>query len=800
MRLLGRVLLAIGILLLVVAVVLAGLGTWFVRRPWSQVDGTISVPGLMAPVEVIRDQWGVPHIYAQNEADLLFAQGYVHAQDRLWQMEFSRRIASATLSEALGESTLGMDRYLRTLGLRHAAEEDWALVDDETRVILEAYAQGVNAYVDSHRNRLPLEFTILGVDPAPWTPVDSLAWGKVMAFTLGGNYESELLRARLIADLGEAAVQQLVPPYPSDGPFIVPAEAGGYTWLRGRQVEAPAAELGLDHSRLAWGSNNWVVHGSRTSTGLPLLADDMHLGLDMPSVWYENALHGGRFDSIGYSFPGVPMVIVGHNTNIAWAVTNLPADVQDLYIERLDDPDMPTRYEFEGEWHDLEIRHETLAVKDADPVDLEVRITHHGPIINDVVDGLEGGEPLALRWTALEGTRLFRAVLGLNLASSWDEFRSALQNWDVPSQNFMFADVAGNIGYQSPGLIPMRAAGHDGNVPVPGWTGEYEWQGYIPFEELPSVSNPPAGFLVSANNKVVSDDYAHHLTSDWSAPYRAQRITDLLAVDDEITLEDMRNIHAQTYSLPAEALRPYLMNIQPASQTESEAFNLVRAWDLYLEADRAGASVYEVWYWFLVQNTLRDDLGDDLMDLYLGFSNTHVPMMIDLMADAESPWFDDSATPAPETRDEIVSRSLTDAAAWLGDHYGTDPAGWQWGELHTKTFVHQPLGQSGISLIEKLFNSSTIPARGDNFTVDAASFGFDEPFAMGSGVSQRYVADLSNWDNSRSIHTTGQSGQLFHRHREDFISMWQNIEYHPMLFGREAVQAEAEGNLFLTPP
>jgi penicillin G amidase len=800
MKLVGRVLLSIGVLFLVAAVVLAALGVWFVRRPWPQVDGSLSVAGLTAPVEVIRDQWGVPHIYAENEADLLFANGYVHAQDRLWQMEFNRRVASGTLSAVLGEATLGTDHFLRTLGLRRAAEKDWALVDDETGVILEAYARGVNAYIETHRDRLPLEFTILGVDPEPWTPVDSLAWGKFMAYYLSNNLDFELLRARLIAEVGAEAAQQLVPLYPEGGPFIVPPEAGGYAWLRGRDVQPATGDLDLGQGQLGRGSNNWVVHGSRTGTGMPLLANDMHLGLDMPAIWYEIELNGGGFDSIGYSFPGVPMVIVGHNARIAWAVTNLPADVQDLYIERLDDPTAPTRYEFQGEWHDLEVIHEVLEVKDGEPVPLEVYITRHGPIINDIVDGLEDGEPLALRWTALDGTRLFHAVLGLNLATDWNEFREALSYWDVPSQNFMFADVEGNIGYQSPGLIPIRAAGHDGTVPVPGWTGEYEWQGYIPFEELPRAFNPPAGFLASANNKVVSDDFPHFLGADWSAPYRAERISDLLAADDEVTLEDMREIQAQTYSLPAEALLPYLLGVQPPGDAEAEALDLVRDWDLYVDSDGLGASVYQVWYWFLVQNTLGDDLGEDLLDLYLEFSNTHVQLMIGLMGKAESPWFDDVRTAAVESRDDIVSQSLEDAAGWLRDNYGPDPEEWQWGRLHTKTFVHNPLGQSGIGVLEALFNSDTFPANGDNFTVNAASFGYGGSFAMGGGVSQRYVADLSDWDNSRSVHTTGQSSHLFHKHREDFIPLWRNVEYHPMLFSREAVQAEAEGTLLLTPP
>lgn len=803
MRRIGKVLVTIVIVVLVLAVILAGAGTWFVRRPWPQVKGEIAVPGLQgtAPVEVIRDEWGVPHIYAQNEHDLFFAQGYVHAQDRLWQMEFNRRIASGTLSGALGETTVKTDLFLRTLGLRRAAEKDWALMEKDMRDILQAYADGVNAYTEAHRDRLPLEFTILGVDPAPWTPLDTLAWGKVMGYQLCGNYEFELLRARIIADLGGEAAQQLLPPYPEGAPVIIPPEARSYAWLRGARFDRPGAlAAGLGDSRGDWGSNDWVVHGSRTSTGKPLLANDTHLSLDMPSIWYENGLHGGRFDSVGYSFPGTPLVIIGHNERIAWGVTNLPADVQDFYIEKLDDPDQPSRYEFEGQWHDLQVTHESIEVKGGEPVTLEVYTTRHGPIMNDVLGDLEDAEPLALQWTALEGTRLFHAVMLINLATDWDEFRHALSFWDAPSQNFVYADIDGNIGYQSPGKIPIRAPGHQGSVPVPGWTGEYEWRAFIPFDELPSVFNPPTGFIATANNKVVPDDYPYHLAYEWAAPYRAQRITDLLAADDRVTVEDMQGIHAQTYSLPAEALRPYLLAAQPESNLEARALDLVKAWDLYLEADRTGASVYEVWYWFLVQNTLRDELGDDLMDEYLGYANMHVPVMVALMAQADTAWFDDTTTPQVETRDDTVQLSLADAIAWLSERYGDQPNKWEWGRLHPKTFVHQPLGQSGIGPLEALFNSKTVPARGDPFTVDAAWFDFTEPFAMGGGASQRYIADLSDLDNSRMVHTTGQSGQLFHPHREDLIAMWQNVEYQPMIFSREAAEANAEATLSLTPP
>lgn len=796
----GKVLTTVGIGLLIIVVVLVGVTAWFVRRPWPQVSGTLAVPGLVSPVEVIRDGWGVPHIYAENEHDLFFAQGYVHAQDRLWQMEFNRRIGSGTLSAALGEATLDTDRFLRTIGLRRAAEKDWARLDDDIRSIMEAYAAGVNAYIETHRGRLPLEFTILGVDPSLWTPLDTLAWGKVMSYDLGGNYELELLRARIIAELGEQAAQQLLPPYANGAPVIVPPEARTYTWLRGASfggLDALAAILG--DRGLPWGSNNWTVHGSRTATGAPMLADDTHLGLNMPSIWYENGLHGGRFDGVGFSFPGVPLVIIGHNARIAWGVTNLGPDVQDFYIERLNDLAHPTQYEFMGEWQDLQVEQEVIEVKGQSPVILDVLITRHGPIMNDVIGDLAEAEPMALQWTALDGTYLFKAVRNLNLAANWDEFRQALSDWDVPSQNFVYADVDGNIGYQAPGKIPIRAPGHQGLVPVPGWTGQYEWQGFIPFDELPSVLNPATGFIATANNKVVPDDYPYHLAYEWAAPYRAQRITDLLAANDNLTQEEIRDIQAQTYSLPAEAFRPYLLAIEPEGEIQARALALLEAWDLRNEADRPGASVYQVWYWFLLQNTLADELDDQILEDYREYSSLHVPMMLDLMTQPDSPWFDNTTTPQLETRDDILRRSLADALIWLGERQGNDPEKWGWGRLHTMTFVHQPLGQSGIALLEQLFNSKPIPARGDNFTVDAASFRFTDPFSVYHGTSQRYIADLGDLDQSRTIHTTGQSGQLFHPHREDFISLWQDVESHPMLFSREAVEVNAEKILTLVP-
>jgi penicillin amidase len=801
MKHIRKIAVSMAIVLLIIALVLAGVGTWFVRHPWSQVSGTTTVSNLSAPVQIMRDEWGVPHIYAENEHDLFFAQGYVHAQDRLWQMEFNRHIGSGSLSAILGSVTQDADRFMRTLGLRRAAEREWATLDGDTRLILEAYAQGVNAYLDTHRDQLPLEFTLLGVTPEPWAPIDTLVWGKLMSLNLGGNFGVELLRAQIVAEYGEETAQQLLPPFAHGTPLVIPSEAHQYTWLRDTQLEKPNTLIALlGYPSPDWGSNNWVVDGSRTTTGKPILANDTHMGLSMPSIWYENGLHGGRFDIVGFSFPGVPLVVIGHNAHIAWGVSNLPADVQDLYIEKLDDPVQPTQYEFEGEWHDLQVIQETIEIKGQAPVELNVLLTQHGPIMNDVLDNdMKEVEPMALSWTSLDGPGIFSAIKGINLATNWEEFRQALRSLDAPAQNFVYADINGNFGYQATGKIPIRTSDHQGLVPVPGWTGEYEWQGFIPFEQLPSLFNPDPGFIATANNKVIPDDYLYQLTYEWAPPYRIQRITDMLMADPHLDLEDTQTIQADTYELPASALRPYLLAVEPENELQATALAQVAAWDLYHETDRVGALIYQVWYWFLAQNTLNDQLDDNLMNQYLVQPYFHVPFMVDLMTQVNNPWFDDMTTPTVENRDDIVRRSLFDTVVWLSERYGDAPEQWTWGRLHTMTFVHQPFGQSGIAPLERLFNSKPIPARGGGFTVNAAWFSAGNNFQMIGGTAQRFIVDMSDLSNSLAIHTTGQNGNLFHPHREDFIAMWQNLDYHPMFFTRAGVETNAANILTLAP-
>ncbi len=808
MRTLLRVLLALLVILLVMGLVGSGYGFVTVRRSWPQTDGRIRAEGLQAEVTIIRDSWGIPHIYASNTHDLFFAQGYVHAQDRFWQMEFWRRIGSGRLAEILGESALDSDRFIRTLGWHRTAARELELLGEEERAVLEAYAEGVNAYIFTHRGRLGLEFTLLGLtgvefEPEPWTPFNTITWAKVMAWDLGGNRSDELLRAHIAARLGTPAVAELMPPYPDDYPVIVPHPLTGATLEAVPETAFEPFALGEGDDL---GSNNWVVAGSRTETGMPILANDPHLSIQMPSIWYEIGLHcdpvgpGCPYNVVGASFASTPGVIIGHNDRIAWGVTNLGPDVQDLFIERVN-PENPNQYEYQGQWLDMEIVREEIRVAgEEEPVVMFARITRHGPIINDVVGGTEeewsfGWQPLALSWTALQPGTLMKSVLLLDRARNWEEFRDALRYWDVPSQNFVYADVDGNIGYQAPGRIPIRASG-DGSMPVPGWTGEYEWVDYIPFDELPRAFNPPEGYIVTANNAVVEPDYPYFLSMDWAPGYRARRIVELIEADPSLSLADMQAIQGDSSPAWAREIMPYLRSLSGDDPRLNQALDLLRDWDGRAVRDSAGAALLEAFRVHLVDLTFGDELGEQLLRRARGTAGV---ALVNLLADGSSPWFDDVTTSEVETRDEILLRALDEAVEELTETLGRNMGRWRWGDLHTATFKNQSLGQSGIAPIEALFNRGPVPVDGTIATVNNTGYSLSHPYTVKIVPSYRQIVDLGDFTRSVSMHTTGQSGHPFHPHYNDMIDPWRNIEYHPMLWERADVEASAEGVLVLTP-
>jgi penicillin amidase len=807
-RLIRRVLLAAVVIVLVVALLAAGFGFVTTRRAWPKTNGRVRVEGLEAEVTIQRDSWGVPHIYASNRHDLFFAQGYVHAQDRFWQMEFWRRIGQGRLSEILGESALGNDRFIRTVGWHRTAAQELELLDEETRSVLASYAEGVSAYISANRGRLGLEFTILGLtgvkfDPEPWTPRDTITWAKVMAYDLGGNMGAELLRANIAARLGKDAVDELVPPYRDDYPVIVPHPLSSETLDAVSEAAYGGQVLG---SGPDIGSNNWVVSGDRTMTGMPLLANDPHLGIQMPSIWYEIGLHcepvgpDCPINVVGASFASTPGVVIGHNDHIAWGVTNLAPDVQDLFIERVN-PEDPNQYEYQGEWLEMEIVREEIKVAgQEEPVVLNARITRHGPIINDVAGGEEedwtfGWQPMALSWTALQPGTLLRSVLLLDQATNWEEFREALSYWDAPSQNFVYADVEGSIGYQAPGRIPIRAAG-DGSMPVPGWSGEYDWVDTIPFDELPRALNPKEGYIVTANNAVVGPEYPYHLAVDWAPGYRARQIVEFLEEDSTISVEDMQVLQGDSSPAWAEDILPFVTSLSSDEPRLQEALDLLQAWDGRAGRDSAAAALFEAFRLQVVDLTFGDELGDSLLRKCRG---SLVVALTDIMPDAASDWFDNTGTLEAETRDEILLWALEEAVTEMTESLGKDMNQWRWGELHTATFENQSLGQSGIGPVEAIFNRGPVSVDGTMATINNTGYRPSQPYGVAAVPSYRQIVDLEDWTRSVSIHTTGQSGHPYHKHYDDMIDPWRNIEYHPMLWDRADVEADAEGTLVLRP-
>ncbi len=779
------------------AALIGGAYHYLLRRPLARTRGTLRLPGLHRPVEILRDRWGVPHIYAADRHDLFFAQGFVHAQDRLWQMDFQRRMVAGRLSEVLGPQTVAVDRWLRILGMRRLAEQQVSLLTEPVRTVLEAYAAGVNARIAL--GRLPVEFGLLRYRPEPWTAADTLAWNKAMSWGLSINWESELLRAQLIARLGPERAAELEPEL--DELSIVPP--GGLSALdraaAARPFLGPPPQAGV-------GSNSWVLAGQRTVGGTPILANDMHLPMYQPSIWYENHLVGGGLNVIGITFPGVPGVVAGHNGHVAWGFTNGFPDVQDLYRERLRrDEAGRVWYEYRGEWHRAEIIREEIEVKGAETVVEEVILTRHGPIINALAADLAGEEPLALRWTSWEPDTVIHAVLEMMEARTCLEFRQALRRWTSPVQNVVYADREGNIAYSLAGRVPIRAKG-EGLTPVPGWTGEYEWTGYIPFEEMPHLYNPPQGYIVTANNRIVGKEYPYFLGREYASDDRARRITELIEGRKRVDVAYVRKMHFDLVSPTARDVARHLGNLRVQDPRLAAVVEMMGRWDGALTADSPEAAVYQVFLRRMIRLLLVDRLGEDLTVRYAGLGPT--PQLADrsifgvrarqwlhkLLEEPDSPWFD---LGNGEGRDEAMILALQQTVAFLEQELGPEPKDWAWGKLHTLTYAHT-LGR--LRPLDLLFNRGPYPLGGDDTTVWATGAArHDLSCERIIGPPYRFIADLGDLDHALGLLAPGQSGQPGSKHYDDQIRAWFEGGYHPLLYAREDVEREMEAKLRLLP-
>ncbi|HEX5982748.1 MAG TPA: penicillin acylase family protein [Solirubrobacterales bacterium] len=746
------------------------------RRPLPQVKGKIEVAELRAGVRVRRDRWGVPHIEAEEREDLHFAQGYCHGQDRLWQMDFYRRVVEGRVAEMAGEEGLAVDRLMRTLGIRRIAEREEAELDPELRARLERFCAGVNAAARDAR-ALPFEMQILRQRFEPWRPVDILSLGKLLAFGLSTNWEKELLRADLARELGPELAARLDPVYPADNPVVTQSQEAwsGEGMPLVEQLDAVRRSIGL--AAEASGSNNWAVSGARSATGSPLVAGDPHLPPSMPGIWYEVGLrHGDRFVR-GASMPGMPGVYMGQNNDVCWTFTNVMADTQDLFVERVEGE----RYEFEGEWRPLETVREEIVVKGREePVVLDVRLTHHGPIVNEAL-GADEGEPLALAWQTLSESTAFAGMFELLDVASGPDLVAKLAGHTSPASNLIWADRHGSIGYKLTGRLPRRRGGCP-DLPKPGWTGEFEWEGTVPYEELPEVVDPESGYLVTANNRIVGDEYPHHITSDWLDGYRAKRIEQLLEETERHDLESFEEIQSDNLSLPGIEAAARLSRLHPRGQRERSAIERLRSWDGRLDPQSIAGTIYQAFLLRFAREFARCAIGDrDLCERWLdradnGFT-PHVTSPWRWHSHLMALWEEGDEELIGRPWDELALEALAGALDDLGDRFGPDPDAWRWGRVHEMKFPHA-LGDAN-PLFDRLLNRR-LRAGGAQETVSQIAYDPNDPYNAVWAPSWRMIADPANPDASRWQMFTGQSGHPASPHYDDLQADWLEGRTQPM--------------------
>jgi penicillin G amidase len=748
---------------------------WLARRPLPKQTGTIELEGLEGRVRIRRDRWGVPHVEAVHEADIWFAQGFCHAQDRLWQMDFYRRVARGRVSEIAGVEALPVDRLMLTLGIRRTAEREVAALDPELLAKLERFCAGVNAAARSGP-ALPFEMQLLRLEFEPWRPLDILSLGKLLAFGFSANWERELLRADMARELGPERAAKLDPGYPAENPVVSQEAWSGEGLPLTEQIGIVRRAIGMAVE--ASGSNNWAVSGALSATGSPLIAGDPHVFPSMPGIWYQLGLTLGDRFVRGASLPGIPGVSIGQGNDVCWTFTNTLADTQDLFIERIEGD----RYLFKGEWHPLEVVREEIPVKGrSKPEVLEVRATHHGPIVNEAL-GADDAEPLALRWMTLDEPTAFAGGLRLFEIRSGAEMVEMMAGYSTPPMNMIWADRHGSIGYKLVGRLPLRKGGCP-DLPKPGWTGEFEWVGTVPYEELPEVVDPESGYLVTANNRIVGDDYPHHITSDWLDGYRARRIEDLLRASDEHDLEGFEAMQSDHFSIPGLEVARRLGRLTPSGQRELSAVERLRSWDGRLDPDSIAASIYEAFLLCLAREVARAAIGDrDLCERWLdradnGFLSTVTPFwrwhshLMKLWEEGEEeligrPW------------DDLVLESLSRGLDDLEDRFGSDPEGWRWGHVHEMEFTH-PLGEAN-PLLRKLLNRR-LKAGGSQETISQIGYDPNDPYKAIWAPSWRMVADPTAPERTRWQMFTGQSGHPASSHYDDLQPDWLEGRTQPMV-------------------
>jgi penicillin amidase len=761
------------------------------QKRLPRLSGQVQHAGLHKPVHIRRDQWGIPHIVASNRADLFFAQGYTHAQDRLWQMEVNRRAAAGRLAEILGKQALATDRLTRTLGFSRLGHDSWKNTTDRVRADVTSYIAGVNAYLNL-KTKLPVEFTLLRHEPEEWTVQDSGRFGRFMIWPLSHVWSGKLIRAQLLAKIGPYLAAELEVSYPESNPITLPVGIEfNALKIDGMFRSAKGPLLGKAMIGGSQGSNGWVIAGNRCVSGKPILCNDMHLPISTPSLWYFNHLacaggaeDRGDFHATGVSLPGMPYVLVGHNEDIAWGATVSFLDNEDLFVEKLD-LSGPQRYLYKGEWRPLKTFTERIRIRGKPDYIEEVRETHHGPVISNILP--TNGQTLALQSVALQPEEGFEGFARLDEARGWDDFVRATNSIRVPPINLLYADTTGNIGYYVSGQVPIRAKGQ-GQIPVPGWSGDYEWLGYIPFEEMPHALNPKQGFIVSANNRIVGPDYPHYLGVSWRNGFRARRITELLKTHDKVSVEACRNHHSDVMSISGQEFTHRLADLHSENPQANISLDILKTWDGALDSEDCGGAVYKVMLNKLARAILLPRLGRELLAAFLGegidpvlypFNELHgqwPATILRLLDKPDSDWW------APDyDQAGVLISCLAETTRYLQEKLGPDSGGWQWGQLHQIKFNHIMAGQPAL---DKVFSHGPFQVGGDPDTVAQTSVVKDNP-GDNIAASYRQIIDMGDLASSIAMHVPGQSGNLASPHYGNLIQPWLEGLYYPMTWTEE---------------
>ena len=777
----------------VALMLLAAAAAWFYsRQTLPQTEGSIQLSGLRSDVRIERDALGIPTIKAGSADDALFGLGFAHAQDRLWQLETHKRIGSGRLAQAFGEGALESDKFLRSLGVKRAAAAQWARASTQVRAAVLAYTAGINACLQGSMKARPPEFVLLRLQPEAWTPEDTLAWAIMMAWDLGGNWSTELQRMRLALKLPVARINELIPPYPGDPPRATGDYAALFRELKldgrlGTQALNAAPESGVE----GVGSNNWVVHGSHTDTGKPLLANDPHLKLSTPALWYFARLEAPGLKVAGATMPGLPFVVLGQNEHIAWGFTNTGPDVQDLYLERIK-PDDAGKYQTPEGWAAFETFAETIHVKGRPDVSVTVRATRHGPVISDsgVAEGLTGGAgkpgyALAMRWTALDpDPATLEAGLAFGRAGSVAEFIAASALYVAPMQNMVVADRDGHIAEVSAGRVPLRKPDNDlqGQVPSPGWDARYDWAGFLDPALTPREIDPPRGWIATANQRIHGSEYPHYITNEWAAPYRMQRIEQLLGAKPRHSIESLGDIQADVMSLAAQRLLPFIRKAQSPHAQAAAAQQQLVGFDGSMAADRAAPLIFWAWVRQLTLAVFADEVGQPLFDRTLG-GRSFRDALEGVLDRHDAFWCDDKATPAAETCAQQVDLAFSRALEELTAVHGADVSKWRWDQAHIARSEHRPF--SRVKALARWFELRA-PVGGDTYTINVSRVGLRPDPTTGElyldehGPSLRAIYDLGDPTKSRFMHSSGQSGIVFSPLYGNMVQRWARVDYVPL--------------------